>query len=102
MRRRMRWLLVGTIAIVPLSACHQGQKAGHGEVSGQILPGSVSDAMLPYDAVKSKPPLAPREATEPGDKTTNDDTPDSPDTPADAPVPDVPASPVPIVPPPVN
>lgn len=27
---------------------------------GQVLPGSVSDAMLPYDTASSAPPLEPR------------------------------------------
>lgn len=28
---------------------------------GEILPGSISDSMLPYDTVRSQPPLAPSE-----------------------------------------
>lgn len=30
--------------------------------SGEILPGSISDAMLPEDRVTSQPPLAPQSA----------------------------------------
>ena len=59
MIRRCGAILAILVLTATLGACHQGQKAGHGEVSGQILPGSVSDAMLPYDSVKSKAPLAP-------------------------------------------
>lgn len=33
--------------------------------SGQILPGSISDAMIAYDALTSQPPVAPR-STGPG------------------------------------
>jgi hypothetical protein len=43
-----------------LAAC-QGEKktAQRGTAEGEILPGSASDAMLPYDTVRSQPPLAP-------------------------------------------
>ena len=59
MKREPAMFLAGVL-VATLAACHQDQKAsGHGIASGEILPGSVSDAMLPYDAVKSKAPLAP-------------------------------------------
>jgi hypothetical protein len=43
-----------------LAAC-QGEKKTpqRGTAEGEILPGSASDAMLPYDTVRSQPPLAP-------------------------------------------
>jgi hypothetical protein len=34
--------------------------AGKGQAAGEILPGSVSDAMVPLDTVRSQAPLAPR------------------------------------------
>ncbi len=77
MIRRCGLILASAAGLATLAGCHQGQKAGHGEVSGQILPGSVSDAMLPYDAVKSKAPLAPREAAAPDDNGPDDSGADS-------------------------
>ena len=43
---------------VALAAC-QGEPVQQGTAEGQILPGSASDAMLPYDTARSQPPLAP-------------------------------------------
>ena len=53
-----------------LCGCQQDAKkpAAKAEAGGEILPGSASDAMLPYDTVKSQPPLAPRTDTGDGDK----------------------------------
>ncbi len=43
-----------------LAACGSEQKtAQKGTAEGEILPGSASDAMLPYDTLRSQPPLAP-------------------------------------------
>jgi hypothetical protein len=43
-----------------------GKKAPKAEdqrtASGQILPGTISDAMIAYDALSSTPPMAPRAA----------------------------------------
>jgi len=33
-----------------------------GEASGEVLPGTASDAMIPLDELKSEAPLAPRQA----------------------------------------
>lgn len=100
----LRSIGVAAVLAVALSACHSQQKAGHGEVSGQILPGSISDAMLPYDAVKSKAPLAPREVTEHRDITGGDELADSSDAAASgsSAAPEVAASPGPIAPAPVE
>jgi hypothetical protein len=44
-----------------LSACGSEKKAeGAGSATGEILPGSASDAMLPLDTVRSQAPLAPK------------------------------------------
>jgi hypothetical protein len=55
-----RWVLVAGMAAA-LCAC-SGKKAAKSEdqrtASGQILKGSISDAMLPYDALTSQPPVA--------------------------------------------
>ncbi len=42
-----------------LAACKQ-EAAKDATASGEILPGSVSDAMLPEDRLTSQPPLDPR------------------------------------------
>ncbi len=50
-------LLALTLAI---SACNSEKPpAAAGTAGGEVLPGSVSDAMLPVDTVRSQPPLAP-------------------------------------------
>jgi hypothetical protein len=44
-----------------LAGCGGDRKQeGAGKAEGEVLPGSVSDAMLPLDTVKSQPPLDPR------------------------------------------
>lgn len=46
---------------VLLAACGGAKKdEGAGTAAGEILPGSVSDAMLPLDTVRSQAPLAPK------------------------------------------
>ena len=53
--------MVALLALGALSACGgQEAKKPEGESSfGQVLPGSASDAMLPYDTASSAPPLEP-------------------------------------------
>lgn len=91
-RTRLMWAAAALTAV--LGACHRQDKASHGEVTGQILPGSVSDAMLPYDAVKSKAPLAPAQPADTGDNGPADEA-DSANmaASADSTVPDAVASP---------
>jgi hypothetical protein len=44
-----------------LASCGETKKAASaGTAGGEVLPGSASDAMLPIDAVRSQPPLAPK------------------------------------------
>lgn len=38
-----------------------------GEASGEVLPGSISDAMIPLEQLESEAPLAPRQAPVAGD-----------------------------------
>ncbi len=42
-----------------LGACH-GKAADQRSAAGEVLSGSASDAMLPYDALTSAPPRAPQ------------------------------------------
>mgnify|MGYP000334757922 CR=1 FL=1 len=56
----MRNLSILLLAVA-LAACNSGKKdQGAGKAEGQILPASVSDAMLPLDTVRSQAPLAPK------------------------------------------
>ncbi|WP_296677847.1 hypothetical protein [Novosphingobium sp.] len=57
--------LLPTLAAACLAAtlCGCGgdaKKAAGGKAEGEVLPGSASDAMLPYDTVRSQAPLAPK------------------------------------------
>ncbi len=66
---RLLALAVALASAGALAGC-QGEKQaaskGTATAGGEVLPGSVSDAMLPIDAVRSQPPLAPK--AEPGSK----------------------------------
>ncbi|MEQ1498654.1 MAG: hypothetical protein ABL914_08315 [Novosphingobium sp.] len=54
------WMMIAGLGLA-LAACQgEEKKATGGNASGEILPGSVSDAMLPLDTVKSQAPLAPK------------------------------------------
>jgi hypothetical protein len=56
-----------------LAACGSKEPDAKARAAGEILEGSVSDAMLPLDTVRSQPPLAPRtEAAKPGDKADDE------------------------------
>ena len=66
---------IGVALVLALAGCHKGvdKAAEQKAAAGQILQGSASDAMLPYDTVKSHPPLAPRV-----DCSAHEDAPDAP------------------------
>ncbi len=67
------------LALLALAACkgEQAKETG-GKAQGEVLPGSVSDAMLPLDTVKSQAPLAPKaEGGEKGDAKKSDKKADS-------------------------
>ena len=65
-------VLICVLALGLTTGACKDKKAAPGEAapSGEVLPGSVSDAMLPYDTVRSQPPLAPQteSAPKPGTK----------------------------------
>ncbi|WP_324740158.1 hypothetical protein U8326_10280 [Tsuneonella sp. CC-YZS046] len=69
-----RCLPLALLATVLLSACGGGKNGdGDGGASGQVAEGTISDAMLPLDTVRSQAPLAAPEATAsgtPGAKST--------------------------------
>lgn len=69
----MRIVVLICLAALGLAtgACKDKKTApGEAAPSGDVLPGSASDAMLPYDTVRSQPPLAPQteSAAKPGAK----------------------------------
>jgi hypothetical protein len=78
------------LSLLVLSACKGEEKApAAGTAGGEILPASVSDAMLPLDTVRSQPPLAPRPSAakeEAADEAGDEDKPGpaSPQAPAPA------------------
>lgn len=57
MRRDLRSLSL--MVALALAGCGKSDDATKAAPAGEVLPGSVSDAMLPLDTVKSQPPLAP-------------------------------------------
>jgi hypothetical protein len=62
-----------------LTACGgNAKKETGGKADGEILPASVSDAMLPRDTVRSQAPLAPKAQSSEGGKDKADAKPDEP------------------------
>ena len=60
MRTALSFILLGTTAFA-LAACSEKEEAKRQETAGgEILARSVSDDMLPYDTLRSQPPLAPK------------------------------------------
>jgi hypothetical protein len=62
-------------ALVALASCgSENKEADRRTAVGEILPGSASDAMIHYDALRSQPPLAPRTGSAGGAAEDADDT----------------------------
>ena len=64
-------LIAALIGLAALAGCGDKKPAAQAQAGGEILPGSVSDAMLPLDTATSQPPLAPKvekSAAKPGDE----------------------------------
>lgn len=61
-----RSLPLALVPIVLLAACGSGTEGAKGGASGQVADGTISDAMLPLDTVRSQPPLAAPESTASG------------------------------------
>ncbi|MFM6932530.1 MAG: hypothetical protein ACKOUT_09845 [Novosphingobium sp.] len=55
-------LILAAIAMLPLAACSKKPET-QAQAGGEILEGSISDAMLPLDTATSQPPLAPKSAS---------------------------------------
>ena len=54
-------LLALTLSLVALGGCDRG-KDERAQAAGEILEGTVSDAMIRTDQIRSEAPLAPRKA----------------------------------------
>lgn len=53
-------LLLSLALPLALAGCKGSDKpAQDAKAMGEVLPGSASDAMIPYDTLRSQPPLAP-------------------------------------------
>lgn len=75
--RPLRPLHLAGLGALSLALCScGGEKTPDREATagGEILPGSASDAMLPFDTVRSQPPIAVSTATgsEPGKAGSSD------------------------------
>jgi len=88
-----RLALVAALA-ASLGACGTKKPAKTDDqrtASGQILPGTISDAMLPYDTATSQPPIAPpthaAATAAPEADSAQPDAAASPDQPAASPAP---------------
>jgi len=80
-----RCLIALSLLALPLAACKKEHKQA--TASGEILPGSASDAMLPEDRLTSQPPLDPgaqRTGTKAGAAPEATGTADAAPAPADA------------------
>ena len=62
-------LSLAMVAALALSACGKGKTPDHAVAGGELLPRSVSDDMLPYDTVRSQPPLSNPDAGKTSSKT---------------------------------
>lgn len=93
-------VLLATLTLV-LAACDKEPKPAEktgGAATGEILPGSASDAMIPYDTLRSQPPLAPHVAPSGAparERRSSRDAAPSSEAAADSPTPDAPAAPAP-------
>lgn len=72
------WLLAPLL--LTLAGCDLGGgNAGKDAAAGQVLPGTISDAMVPLDSVRSQGPLAPQ----PGQGSATDSASDAADAAAE-------------------
>jgi hypothetical protein len=82
-------LLAAAMPILLLAGCGGGSdsdKADKRTASGEVLEGTISDAMLPLETVKSQPPLL---KVQPAEEQTNEEGAEgdgASDTPGDAPL----------------
>jgi hypothetical protein len=85
-----RLITVVVLAIL-LPACN-GDAAEEGEVTGEVLEGTISDEMLPLDQVRSEAPLADPTGARDGSGAAASDAPDAQPAQTEAEPADEPAS----------
>lgn len=68
LRHEKTWtvLALACAATLALGGCGKGDSDQKQAASGELLPRSATDDMLPYDTVRSQPPLADPEAAATG------------------------------------
>jgi hypothetical protein len=76
MMRRIRVKRIGVVLpiVMALAGCGSDPApvpAGDGTASGEVLEGSISDAMLPLDTVQSQSPPMEKAPSEPGDSASD-------------------------------
>ncbi|MEO6092935.1 MAG: hypothetical protein ABIT04_12650 [Novosphingobium sp.] len=52
-------LVVAGMLALAVAGCTNREAAEGNKAVSEVLPGSASDAMIPYDTLRSQPPLAP-------------------------------------------
>ena len=63
------------VAALAVAGCDWGKKpADQRSAAGEVLSGSVGDAMIRYDQLKSQPPLAPEHPAATGNPTSADES----------------------------
>ena len=66
-------MLALLLPLVLLAGCGKESKNDARSASGEVLQGTISDAMLPVDKLKSQPPLlAPDETARPAQEAEDD------------------------------
>ena len=88
---RRQLLATAMLACLIVAGCERKAEE-RSKASGEVLEGTISDAMIATDAVRSEPPLAPRKTESPGagsDKakatTADEAVPDASPTPEPSP-----------------
>ena len=88
---RRQLLATAMLACLIVAGCERKAEE-RSKASGEVLEGTISDAMIATDAVRSEPPLAPRKTDAPGagaDKakatTADEAVPDASPTPEPSP-----------------
>lgn len=74
----MRLFLTLSTALALAACTGESKKETGGKADGEILPASVSDAMLPRDTVRSQAPLVPKVDSGEGGEDKPDANPDEP------------------------
>ena len=78
-------LLIAVSPLVLLAACGKNAPADDSRsASGEVLQGTVSDAMLPLDSVKSEPPFEDPKAAQAAQEAAAEGTETGTDAPAES------------------